>query len=227
MRNASISLDAADRIALTGPNGSGKTTVFRVLVGLLVPTKGGVFLDGDEVREKVQWRNLRRQVGMVFQDPDDQLFCPTLLDDVAFGPLNMGMTRKEARKVSMAVLESLGLAGKAEYPPYALSGGQKKLASLATVLSMSPGFLLLDEPSAGLDPEAVQRLVEALGSFEGGFLVSSHDTDFLRSVSSFGVRIVDGGITGAERLSAVDPPRWRRNTDRDTRRPGSRPTERW
>jgi len=189
LKDLSLSLTDEDRLALTGPNGSGKTTLFRVTMGLLKPQNGYVALDGKEISDDEDWRRLRREVGMVFQDPDDQLFCPTLLEDVAFGPMNMGIKRKEAGELSLSTLRALGIEDLADRPPYSLSGGQKKLGALATVLSMSPSFILLDEPSAGLDDDAVERLITALRNFSGGYLIASHEPDFLRRVTSSEIKI--------------------------------------
>lgn len=187
LEGLSLSIQENQRLALRGHNGSGKTTLFRVIMGLLVPQSGTISLMGKALQDERGWAELRSRIGMVFQDPDDQLFCPTLLDDVAFGPLNSGLDKKTAKELSMEVLRSLGIEGLADCPPYTLSGGQKKLGSLATVLSMKPSFLLLDEPSAGLDQDATERLVRALKDFPGGYLISSHDRDFIE-------RVTDGSL---------------------------------
>ena len=187
LEDLSLSVQENQRLALRGHNGSGKTTLFRVIMGLLVPQSGTISLMGKALQDEQGWVELRSRIGMVFQDPDDQLFCPTLLDDVAFGPLNSGLDKKTAKELSMEVLRSLGIEGLADCPPYTLSGGQKKLGSLATVLSMKPSFLLLDEPSAGLDQDATERLVRALKDFPGGYLISSHDRDFIE-------RVTDGSL---------------------------------
>ncbi len=183
LEGLSLAIEQGQRLALRGHNGSGKTTLFRIMMGLISPQSGTLSFMGRPVQDEEGWRKLRSRIGMVFQDPDDQLFCPTLLDDVAFGPLNYGMDKKLARDLSLSVLKSLGIEGLAESPPYTLSGGQKKLGSLATVLSMKPSFLLLDEPSAGLDQDATDRLVRALMDFPGGYLVSSHDREFIDKVT--------------------------------------------
>nr|WP_321501425.1 energy-coupling factor ABC transporter ATP-binding protein [uncultured Dethiosulfovibrio sp.] len=183
LENLSLSVQENQRLALRGHNGSGKTTLFRVIMGLLVPQSGTISLMGKVLQDEQGWAELRSRIGMVFQDPDDQLFCPTLLDDVAFGPLNSGLDKNSAKELSMEVLRSLGIEDLANCPPYTLSGGQKKLGSLATVLSMKPSFLLLDEPSAGLDQNATDRLVLALKDFPGGYLISSHDRNFIEKVT--------------------------------------------
>lgn len=183
LEGLSLAIEQGQRLALRGHNGSGKTTLFRIMMGLLLPQSGTIFFMGRPVQDEEGWRKLRSRIGMVFQDPDDQLFCPTLLDDVAFGPLNSGLDKNSAKELSMEVLRSLGIEDLADCPPYTLSGGQKKLGSLATVLSMRPAFLLLDEPSAGLDQDATDRLIGALRNFPGGYLVSSHDGDFIEKVT--------------------------------------------
>lgn len=183
LERLSLAIEHKQRLALRGHNGSGKTTLFRIMMGLLSPQSGTISFMGRPVQDEEGWRKLRSQIGMVFQDPDDQLFCPTLLDDVAFGPLNSGVDKKSAKELSMKVLRYLGIEDLADCPPYTLSGGQKKLGSLATVLSMKPSFLILDEPSAGLDQDATDRLIRALKDFPGGYLVSSHDRDFIEKVT--------------------------------------------
>lgn len=183
LEGLSLAIEQGQRLALRGHNGSGKTTLFRIMMGLISPQSGTLSFMGRPVQDEEGWRKLRSRIGMVFQDPDDQLFCPTLLDDVAFGPLNSGLDKNSAKELSMEVLRSLGIEDLADCPPYTLSGGQKKLGSLATVLSMRPAFLLLDEPSAGLDQDATDRLIGALRGFPGGYLVSSHDGDFIEKVT--------------------------------------------
>ncbi len=183
LSDVSVEIDEKDRLALVGANGAGKTTLFRLIMGLIRPQSGAIDMEGETVKEDRDWRALRRRIGLVFQDPDDQLFCPTLLEDVAFGPMNMDVGKKEAREKALSTLRSLGIENLADHPPYTLSGGQKKLGALATVLSMGPSFMLLDEPSAGLDENATGTLVETLSVFPGGFIISSHDQGFLDSMS--------------------------------------------
>lgn len=195
LKDLSISIRQEQRLALRGHNGSGKTTLFRVMMGLLAPQSGSISLLGRPIQDDRGWRELRGKIGMVFQDPDDQLFCPTLLDDVAFGPLNYGLDKGRAKGLSLSILKSLGIEDLSERPPYTLSGGQKKLGSLATVLSMKPSFLLLDEPSAGLDQDAMDRLVLALTEFPGGYLVSSHDGEFIDRVTEGALHLNSGHLS--------------------------------
>jgi cobalt/nickel transport system ATP-binding protein len=179
LNQADVTLDCGQRLGLTGPNGSGKTTLLHIIMGLLRPTGGKVLFKGQEASGKEAFRRLRRCIGMVFQDADDQLFSPTVLEDVAFGPLNLGLSAAEALRVSQQTLADLELAHLAERVTYQLSGGEKKLVSLATILSMQPEAMLLDEPTNNLDPATKSRLTAILNRLEIGYLIVSHDRDFL------------------------------------------------
>ncbi len=190
----SFSIQEGEKVALRGTNGSGKTTLFRVLMGLLVPTEGEIFLEGIPVRTSSQWRHFRNRVGLLFQDSEDQLFCPTLLEDVAFGPRNMGVPPEEARRRSLEVLEYLGIRHHAASPPHTLSGGEKKLAALGTLLSMKPRLMFLDEPATALDEKAKERLVRVLREFPGMLWVASHDEVFLRNVTERELRLQSGKL---------------------------------
>jgi len=167
------------RMGLMGPNGSGKTTLFRVIMGLLRPSSGKIEILGRPVREERDFASCRQRIGLLFQDSDDQLFSPTVLEDVAFGPLNLGKSQDEAKTIALRTLESLGLAGFEDRTTYKLSGGEKRLVSLATVLAMEPDVLLLDEPSTGLDEATEKRLIHILKSVELSYILVSHNIDFL------------------------------------------------
>ncbi len=171
-------------IGLIGPNGCGKTTVFQIIMGLLQADKGEILLEGKVVSNKKDFQQLRRKFGFLFQHSDDQLFSPTVLEDVAFGPLNMGNTPDEAREISIQTLEHLGLAGFEDRITHKLSGGEKKLVALATILSMQPKLLLLDEPSNNLDPATRERLITILRELKQAYIIISHDLDFLASTCS-------------------------------------------
>ncbi|TVM19509.1 ABC transporter ATP-binding protein [Oceanidesulfovibrio indonesiensis] len=170
---------SGERLGVVGDNGSGKTTLFLMVMGLVAPQSGGVYFRGEPVLDHDGFTRLRRAVGYCFQNPDDQLFSPTVLEDVAFGPLNQGKSAAEARFIALETLARVGLAGYEERITYTLSGGEKRLASLATVLSMKPEGLLLDEPTNDLDPATRDRLVEVLRSLDIPFAIISHDWDFL------------------------------------------------
>jgi cobalt/nickel transport system ATP-binding protein len=169
----------AERVGFIGPNGSGKTTLFHIIMGLLQPHGGQVLLDGTAVTSAEGWRQLRRHIGFLFQDADDQLFSPTVLEDVAFGPLNMGCDGPTARCQALATLADLGLADCAGRITHQLSGGEKKLVALATILVMKPDILLLDEPTNNLDPATRQRLAAILARLNLPMVIISHDFDFL------------------------------------------------
>ncbi len=166
-------------IGLIGPNGCGKTTLLHLIMGLLRPQAGRIVIFGQEVKKEPDFVEVRQKVGLLFQNPDDQLFCPTVLEDVAFGPLNLGKTPAEASGIARATMERLGLHGFEDRVTYKLSGGEKKLVSLATVLAMEPRLLLLDEPTAGLDEQTKDRLIHILQHLDTAFLIVSHENDFL------------------------------------------------
>ncbi len=191
--DADFSLRSGDKTGIFGPNGSGKTTLLRLLAGLETPAVGAVFFRGEPVAGAEGWRRLRCSVGFVLQNSDDQLFSATVLDDVAFGPLNLGMKRDEAKKRALETLERLGIAGLASRPAHKLSGGEKKLAAIASVLSMRPDCLLLDEPTIFLDAAAQKRIEDILLGLGVPYAVVSHDTDFLRRVCDSFLRVDGSG----------------------------------
>lgn len=176
-----LSLSAHDRIGLVGANGSGKTTLLRLLTGLIRPTAGRILFDGEEVSSEAEFRRLRQAVGFALQNAEDQILYPTVLDDVAFGPLNQGLSPEKARSRAEETLAMLGLADFAERITHRLSGGEMRLVALAGVLAMRPRLLLLDEPTTGLDPTTRERLITILQDLPTARLVISHDWDFLEA----------------------------------------------
>lgn len=172
-------LAPGDRIGILGPNGAGKSTLFQIIMGLLQPQAGQVIALGQVCTQEKDFRALRAAVGYLFQDPDDQLFCPTVAEDVAFGPQNLGRDRHEALRIVDETLESIGLAGYQSRLTYQLSGGEKRLAALASVLAMKPKALLLDEPGNGLDQEHAARLEELLAGSDLSWAMVSHDQALL------------------------------------------------
>ena len=192
-----FAIEAGQRIALMGSNGSGKTTLFHLAVGLLHPTTGKIEAFGRVRAVEADFHDVRRRVGLLFQDADDQLFCPTVAEDVAFGPLNLGKSRDETRQIVAATLDALGLSGYEHRITHHLSGGEKRLVALATVLAMEPEVLLLDEPSNGLDESAMRRLVDILARLPQAMVIVSHNRDFLRKTTAEVVSLVDGRIANA------------------------------
>jgi cobalt/nickel transport system ATP-binding protein len=187
-------LARGERVGLIGPNGCGKSTLLHTIMGL-VPLRGGeVRLFGERTATEAEFHKARLRLGFLFQHADDQLFSPSVLEDVAFGPLNQGLPREEALAVAQATLDELGLHGFEDRVPYKLSGGEKKLAALATILAMKPEALLLDEPTTGLDKRTKSRILEILKSLEIAFLVVSHEPDFLTEVTDTLVNLRDGKV---------------------------------
>jgi cobalt/nickel transport system ATP-binding protein len=174
LRGVSFTIRPGEKVALVGPNGAGKSTLILHLNGLLGGDDGRVHVAGMPA-VKANLPLIRAKVGMVFQNPDDQLFSPTVFEDVAFGPLHMGMAEAEVRSRVGRALAMVDMGGFEERLSYHLSIGQKKRVSIATVLSMDPEILVLDEPSAGLDPRARRGLIELLRELPLTMLVSSHD----------------------------------------------------
>ncbi len=171
----SFSIARGEKVAVVGPNGAGKSTLFLHLNGVLQgDNEGRIWVAGIELTEKTI-RQVRARVGLVFQDPDDQLFSPTVFEDVAFGPLHMGLPEEEVRRRAAQALAAVGMQGFEDKMPHHLSLGERKRIAIATVLAMEPEFLLLDEPSAGLDPRARRSLIQLLRRLPQTMLIASHD----------------------------------------------------
>ncbi len=184
LSGCNFTLEHSERVGLTGPNGSGKTTLLALIVGLVRPTAGEVEVFGKVRTREADFHEVRARAGLLFQDADDQLFCPTVAEDVAFGPMNLGKDREEVRRLVADTLESLGLAGYEERITYKLSGGEKRLVALATVLAMQPEVLLLDEPTSGLDEAATRRVVDVVGRLPQAMVVVSHDRPLLEQLTT-------------------------------------------
>ncbi|MDI6774569.1 MAG: energy-coupling factor ABC transporter ATP-binding protein [Verrucomicrobiota bacterium] len=181
-----------ERVALMGRNGAGKTTALHLLVGLLRPQRGQVEAFGQICGREQDFLEVRRRVALLFQNSDDQLFCPTVIEDVAFGPLNLGKSPTEARALATEALARVGMVGYENRITHHLSAGEMKLAALAGLLSMRPAILLLDEPSSNLDPRARRRLIELLKSFEQTQIIATQDQELAVEVCSR-VVVLDGG----------------------------------
>ncbi len=201
-----------ERVALLGPNGAGKTTLVLHLNGILTAGAGSVAVSGMPV-EKANLREIRRRVGIVFQDPDDQLFMSTVRQDVAFGPANLGMRGSELDRRVIGALEQVGMAEYADRPPHHLSFGQRRRVAVATVLVMEPEILVLDEPSSNLDPASRRELADILRSLEVTVLMVTHDLPYALELCPRSVVLHDGQVVadGATYDLLTDPELMRRH----------------
>jgi cobalt/nickel transport system ATP-binding protein len=194
LNDLDFTLRAGERIGVMAPNGSGKTTLFHLIMGLVKPLSGQVSIFGKTLHEEKDFAEARRRIGLLFQDPDDQLFSPTVLEDVAFGPLNLGKTKEQAIATARRTLDFLGLTGFEDRITFKLSGGEKRLVSLATVLAMEPDALLLDEPENALDTRTRARLMEILRQLTIPFVLISHELDFLTATTHVVYTMENGRI---------------------------------
>ncbi|MEE4379796.1 MAG: ABC transporter ATP-binding protein [Candidatus Competibacteraceae bacterium] len=190
-------LDGGERIALAGSNGCGKTTLLHLMVGLHKPLSGEIHAFGTRRQSEKDFGEVRARAGLLFQDPDDQLFCPTVAEDVAFGPLNLGKGREEVHNLVHDTLAFLGLSGFADRITYKLSGGEKRLVALATVLAMQPDVLLLDEPTNALDAKNRDWLIEILRNLPQAMVIVSHDADFVASLATRTLHLEAGRLIEA------------------------------
>ncbi|MDM8520717.1 ABC transporter ATP-binding protein [Anaerolineales bacterium HSG6] len=188
LQQINLQLNAGGRVGLIGPNGAGKTTLFMTICGVLKPSAGQVELFGQPVVAS----KFHPEVGLVFQYPSDQLFSPSVRDDIAFGPLNLGLSSDEVDMRVMQVLSDTGLTKLADRPPHHLSGGQKRMVAIAGVQAMHPKLIIYDEPSANLDIRSRRRLINFMKDSQETVLVSSHDLELIIEVCGQ-VILLDGG----------------------------------
>ncbi|WP_417795863.1 energy-coupling factor ABC transporter ATP-binding protein [Terasakiella pusilla] len=194
LNGVDFSLKAGERIAINGPNGAGKSTLFHIIVGLNRPTRGEVHAFGQQRIKEADFKEVRRRIGLVFQDPDDQLFCPTVEEDLAFGLFNLGKSAEEVRQIVEETLTNMRLTHLRSRATHNLSGGEKRLVTLACVLAMEPDVLLLDEPTNALDEATQDRLLEILNSIPQALVIISHDSHFRRKVTERYLSLVDGKL---------------------------------
>lgn len=192
LRDVSLSIEHGERVVLIGPNGAGKSTLLLAMAGFVKGT-GRVLVDGLEINRK-NTKRIRRLLGCCMENPDDQLFMPTLFEDAAFGPLNMGLDVDEAGSRAAAALEKVGLAGMGDKAPHHLSAGQKRAAAIATVLSMSPAIITFDEPDGNLDPRGRRNLVELLSNLSQTLITATCNMNLALSIAERAVLIDKGGI---------------------------------
>lgn len=199
LRGVNMRIERGEKVAILGPNGAGKSTLLLHLNGLLHGGGGDVRIMGRQVREddKRALQEVRALVGVVFQDPDDQLFSPSVYEDVAFGPIYMGLPQDEVDRRVKEALAQVGLDDYGDRMPFHLSGGEKKRAAIATVLSMRPAALALDEPSAGLDPRARRGLIRLLDGLDQTIVATTHDLHMVREIFPRSI-VMDGGQVAAD-----------------------------
>lgn len=193
LRDVSFRIRHGESVGVVGGNGAGKSTLLLHLVGCLFPTRGRVQLGDFPITAK-NLAQVRRTVGMVFQDPDDQLFMPTVFEDVAFGPLNLGLPPAEVEAHVQRALERVGAGHLRDRATHRLSGGEKRAVSIACVLSMSPDILVMDEPTASLDPRGRRLLIELLRTFEHTRIIATHDLDLVLDLCSRTIVLRQGEI---------------------------------
>lgn len=196
LNGLNLTLKKGQKVLLSGGNGAGKTTLFHIILGLLPPEKGTIKLFGKYCKKEEDFFEPRKRIGLLFQDVDDQLFSPSVIEDVAFGPLNLGLSHKEALLKARNTLDSLGILHLEKRVPYELSGGEKKLVALATILAMEPQVLLLDEPLVGLEKKAVKRVITVLNDKKfDAFIIISHLHEFLKDVVNCSWLLEKGKLT--------------------------------
>jgi len=178
LNGISFRIGHGESVAIVGANGAGKSTLMMMLAGVLLPGKGEVRVGDTPVTQKTL-PYIRQRIGLVFQDPDDQLFMGTVYEDVAFGPRNYGLDEKAVEKRVLKALEMVGALHLKDRPPYKLSGGEKRVVSIAAVLSMEPDILAMDEPTASLDPRSRRRLINLLKDFTHTKIIATHDLDMV------------------------------------------------
>jgi cobalt/nickel transport system ATP-binding protein len=202
LRGFDLQVGDGERVALLGPNGAGKTTFALHLNGIHVPDRGVVRIGGLVVEES-NFAEVRRRVGLVFQDADDQLFMPTVAEDVAFGPANLGLRGRDLETRVTEALAAVGADDLAERTPHHLSGGERRRVALATVLAMRPDLLVLDEPTSGLDPTGHRELVAVLRSLPVTQLIITHDLPFALELCGRAVVVDEGRVVADRRTAAV------------------------
>ena len=201
LRGVSFSLQPGETVGLIGSNGAGKSSLLLQLNGVLLPSAGQVWVQGIPV-DGAHLVAVRRHVGMVFQDPDDQLFMPTVQEDVAFGPINLGLSAAEVQARVAQALATVGASHLASRAPHRLSGGEKRAVAIAGVLAMNPSVVVLDEPSAGLDPAARRRLITLLAGLSLTQLIASHDLDLVQDLCSR-VLVMREGVLEADATPGI------------------------
>lgn len=193
INEVSLKLKHGESVGIVGANGAGKSTLLKLLIGIIFPCNGSITVGNIPVTKKTL-SQIREKVGMVFQNPDDQLFMNTVYDDVAFGPRNYKLNEDEVAKRVLKVLEIVGILHLKDRAPYKLSGGEKRSASIAAILSMHPDILIMDEPTTALDPKSRRCLINLLKSFDHTKIIASHDLDMVFELCERTIILKEGVI---------------------------------
>lgn len=193
LNGITFKINHGESVGIVGANGAGKSTLLNLLLGIIFPTSGGIQV-GDTTICKKTLPLIREKIGLVLQDADNQLFMPSVYEDVAFGPRNYKLDEKEVHNRVMKALETVGIAHLKDRPPYKLSGGEKRAAAIATVLSMQPEILIMDEPTAALDPKSRRRLISLLNEFTHTKVIATHDMDMVWETCERTIIISEGAI---------------------------------
>jgi cobalt/nickel transport system ATP-binding protein len=202
LKGVSFRITHGEKVALVGANGAGKSTLLLQFNGCLLPEAGRVRIGEMPVTKKTL-KHVRRTVGLIFQDPDDQLFMPLVYDDVAFGPLNLGLNPEEVERQVMQALAAVGAVHLKDRPPYHLSGGEKRAVAIAAVLSLAPAILVMDEPSSNLDPKTRRQLIELLKTFEHSLIIATHDLDLVLDLCPRTLVLKEGRIAADGPTQAI------------------------
>ena len=202
LNGVSLRIVHGESLGIVGANGAGKSTLLLLLSGTFLPSEGGISI-GEICLTKKTVREIRKKVGFVFQDPDDQLFMPTVFEDVAFGPLHLGWALENVEKSALKALEQVNCLHLKDRPPHKLSVGQKRAVSIASVIAMDPDLLVLDEPSSNLDPRSRRQLIQLLKTFDHSKIIASHDLDMVLEVCERTIILGEGRIAADGRTQEL------------------------
>ena len=202
LKGVSFRITHGECVGIVGANGAGKSTLLMQMNGYMLPSDGAVTIGDLQLTKKTRLE-IRKKVGVVFQNPDDQLFMPTVYDDVAFGPLNLEMSAERVKERVTEALQTVGCLHLREKPPHHLSGGQKRAVAIATVIAMAPDILVMDEPSSNLDPKSRRYLIRLLNGFNHTKIIATHDLDFILEVCKRCLVIKDGRIVADGPVSEI------------------------
>ncbi|MEO0184558.1 MAG: ABC transporter ATP-binding protein [candidate division WOR-3 bacterium] len=191
-----FSLSEGERVGIIGPNGSGKTSLFNIIMGFVKPSDGVIEIAGRVIKSEKDFQKVREMIGFLFQNSDDQLFCPSVREEIAFGPLNFRLPKDEVDKMVKDSLQLVGLQGFEERAPYSLSDGEKKRLAFATILAMKPRILLLDEPTNGIDEDGVANIERVLKESNYTYVMISQDIHFLKRTTHIVYTIEQGQMRG-------------------------------